>query len=238
MEIFEIIELLKIDMIEANNKVYIDQYSLDNVSIDLDLPAWTYEKVLDALAMLKINIIDDISVIENELEIDAKIEELKEVEENFIEIYEDIDLDNLTNEQVKKIEQIKSSLINAIKPVGKEKGGTGVKDYTKYVFDGKTYNKGRLVLAVIKDYVRENKPTVAELKRVFYKSLQGSYGVVSGVLEALAKTQSVEKRFFTNNDEIISLVDGDLFVCSQWKKENIDKFIKVANACGYLIEEI
>jgi len=51
-------------------------------------------------------------------------------------------------------------------------------DRTKFLYNGEKYNKGRLVLRVIKDYVaNHNIKTYAELRKVFPDDLQGSTGM-------------------------------------------------------------
>lgn len=53
-----------------------------------------------------------------------------------------------------------------------------LKDYSKFIFQGKEYNKGSLVNTVIKAYdERVPEITFSELKRVFPNSIQGSFGV-------------------------------------------------------------
>ena len=112
------------------------------------------------------------------------------------------------------------------------------RDKTRYMFNGNVYLKNKLVLAVIKDYVLKNQAiTCNELKTVFDKSLQGSIGVVE--YESIAKQRrDYNVRFFEKEDEILRLVDGNMFVCSQWGVLNISNFIKRAEQLGYKIEQI
>ena len=44
--------------------------------------------------------------------------------------------------------------------------------------------------------------------------------------------------FFAKEDEILRLVDGNMFVCSQWGILNIPNFIKRAEQLGYEIQQI
>jgi hypothetical protein len=117
------------------------------------------------------------------------------------------------------------------KPVNK-------RDTTRFIFEGNVYLKNRLVLAVIQAYVRDN-PNVSksELKQIFSKSLQGSIGVVE-LSEIAHLRPDYTVRFFTKEDEIIRLLDGDVYVCSQWGILNIPNFIKFATQLGYSIEAI
>ena len=112
------------------------------------------------------------------------------------------------------------------------------RDKTRYMFNGNVCLKNRLVLAIVKDYVSKNPNiTSKELKTVFDKSLQGSIGVVED--EMIAKQRKdYQLRFFSKDDEIIHLIDGNTFVCSQWGILNIVNFIKRAEQLGYKIEQI
>ena len=112
------------------------------------------------------------------------------------------------------------------------------RDKTRYMFNGNVYLKNKLVLAVLKDYVSKNQSiTCNELKTVFDKSLQGSIGVVE--YEHIAKQRKdYQVRFFEKEDEILRLIDGNMFVCSQWGVLNISNFIKRVEQLGYKIEQI
>ena len=112
------------------------------------------------------------------------------------------------------------------------------RDKTRYMFNGNVYLKNKLVLAVVKDYVLKNQAiTCSELKVVFDKSLQGSIGVVE--YEHIAKQRKdYQVRFFAKDDEVLQLIDGDMFVCSQWGVLNISNFIKRAEQLGYKFEQI
>ena len=115
---------------------------------------------------------------------------------------------------------------------------SGKRDTTRYMFENNVYLKNRLVLAVIHADVRDN-PSVTreELKTVFPKSLQGSIGVVE--FEEIAKLRpDYTVRFFTKDNEIIHLYDGDMYVCTQWGILNIPNFIKCAVQLDYNIEAI
>jgi len=112
------------------------------------------------------------------------------------------------------------------------------RDKTRYMFHGNVYLKNKLVLAVVKDYVSKNQSiTCNELKTVFDKSLQGSIGVVE--YESIAKQRKdYQVRFFAKEDEILQLIDGNMFVCSQWGVLNISNFIKRAEQLGYEFQQI
>ena len=90
----------------------------------------------------------------------------------------------------------------------------GKKDITKYNFkENKNLGKGRLVLAVVKDYV-ENNPEISfeELLLVFPSELRSVYGV-------FARTEEVEEkhqvRYFMKDADRIALSDSTIAVCNQ-----------------------
>jgi hypothetical protein len=76
------------------------------------------------------------------------------------------------------------------------------KDYSKYIYKGESYNKGRLTLAVIKDYVYNNPSiTIQALKQVFPSAIET-------LLNALQINSKGYTRYFTKEEEIITLKDG------------------------------
>jgi len=117
---------------------------------------------------------------------------------------------------------------------------TQQKDYTRYAFKGQTYNKRKLVLAVIKHWIAEKNPqNIAELASAFPQEIQGR-GLFIPVAEAkrIYERQGID-RHFLGDDEIIIFPDSTQFAISnQWGKGNIGKFITQAQKMGYEIEEI
>lgn len=112
------------------------------------------------------------------------------------------------------------------------------KDYSKFIFNGSGYNKGRLVNAVIKSYI-ENNPmmTYSELKTKFPDKIQGSFGVFATKFRAEDIYQRWgHKRHYINPDEEIKLSDEIIATCNQWNPENIKQFLNQANSLGLKIE--
>lgn len=112
------------------------------------------------------------------------------------------------------------------------------KDYSKFIFNGVEYNKGRLVNAVVKTYV-ENNPTItyADLKTKFPDNIQGSFGVFETKLKAEDIYQRWgHKRHYINPDEEIKLSDETIATCTQWNPENIKLFLNQANTLGLKVE--
>ena len=110
------------------------------------------------------------------------------------------------------------------------------RDTTQFSYDGNIYRgKGRFVLELIKDYVRNN-PGISfeELEAIFPPQLQAkSKGVVRRLEDAKSmreKGTDSRKRFFTNPEDIILLNDGtEVVVNLGWGAGGyFEKFIEVA----------
>lgn len=112
----------------------------------------------------------------------------------------------------------------------------GAKDFSKYEFSGAEFGKGRLVQAVIVEYLKKHPQTTYEtLERVFPKSLQGSLGVFTSLADHNQRLNiDPISRYFGN--EVLKTGDSqDIVVCSQWGRGNIDRFIDCAAKLGFSI---
>ncbi len=112
-----------------------------------------------------------------------------------------------------------------------------LKDSTKYIFNGITYGKGKLVLAVLKQHCERN-PTISyvSLELDFPKKCQGSKGVFASLKKAKEIASTDRKRHFINPDEVIKIFDDSIAVSNRWGIGNINIFIKKAIELGYIIE--
>ena len=115
------------------------------------------------------------------------------------------------------------------------------KDFSKYVFEGNTYGKSRLVLAVVKKYVEDHHPaTFDELEAAFPSCIQGSLGIVRRIGDVSDKYKGIGgvKRYFV--DDIIYLASGEqVIVCTQFGAPNTERFVEHAvNELGYSIEKV
>ena len=113
-------------------------------------------------------------------------------------------------------------------------------DYTQYKFKGERYGKGRLVVAVIKDWVESNKPQdIEELRKAFPQDI-ASNGTFSLLDEALSKGVKDRTRYFVEESNRIIFNDGACYVVSnQWGKgKRHTRFLEIARELGCSIEEI
>ncbi|WP_334048029.1 McrB family protein [Alteromonas gracilis] len=114
------------------------------------------------------------------------------------------------------------------------------KDYTKYQFEGTTYSKNRLILAVIKEYLKRHQATLPALQKAFPKELQGSAGVFCPNEEFNTKkrqSSDVEKRYFSaKNERLVTHDEQEIVVSNQWGLENTKRFIAHATSLGLDIQ--
>ena len=143
-------------------------------------------------------------------------------------------------EQLKKrIERLEELVIQKTVTKTKPKDNiTSSRDKTKYMFDGKVYPKNRLVLAIIKQYVKKQNPTFEKLSNVFDKSLQGSLNVVETYQNA-SNISDGAKRYFMKSEDVLVLSDNTkAVVCTQWGIFNIVRFVKIAENLGFEIDVV
>ena len=143
---------------------------------------------------------------------------------------------SLLEEKTERLEKViaQQSFANATRIEGAE---PKTRDKTKYIINGRTCLKNRLVLEVVNKYVSEHPGiTFDELHDVFYDKLQGSFGVVRKKSDI---EQQKQIRYFYKDAYTIDLVDGtEVVVSNQWDKDNIKAFVILAKSFGYEIQEI
>jgi len=114
--------------------------------------------------------------------------------------------------------------------------GTDTRDLTKYLFEGERLNKRRLVLAIVKAYIRDHPTTTVEqLETTFPPSLQGPYGVFTTIEEGRGIfDQTGHKRHFIEEDEVVKLAgESKIAVTAMWGAENLKRFLLRAREFGY-----
>ncbi len=118
-----------------------------------------------------------------------------------------------------------------------DKAIKGKRDTSKYTFNGEAFAKSRLVLAVVKDYVRKNPDTTFDgLKKAFPDEWQAG-GSKSGNRAVFVKLSDAEKLFedkghrrhFFKEGETIQLSDEVIAISNQWGIGNIGDFVDGSN---------
>lgn len=111
------------------------------------------------------------------------------------------------------------------------------KDYSKYLFNNIKYNKRKLVLAIIKDYVTQHSPkSYEELNDVFPEDIhRGGIFCLEETAIKIYERSNIERHFL---DYVITLDNGcNYVVTNQWGAETFDKFVECAVKVGYEIEQ-
>ena len=113
----------------------------------------------------------------------------------------------------------------------------GKRDTSKFSFQGESLPKGRLVLAVVKDYVIKNpNTTFSDLKKAFPDEWQAG-GAKSGNRAVFVRLNEAEtlfnnkgyRRHFFKEGETIQLADEVVAISNQWGVGNIADFVNGAN---------
>ena len=105
---------------------------------------------------------------------------------------------------------------------------------------------GRLVLAVVEEYIKNQKGvTLDELQKIFPRELQFykgyNFSKIDFIVDEYENAERINikskgERFFMK-DAIILNNGRRIFVCNQWSKDNINKFIAKAEELGFIITE-
>ena len=148
----------------------------------------------------------------------------------------------ILNDFIERNRDLLCAVINELPDVdtaAKSMVTNGIKNSKLYEFNGKTYGVGRLVLAVVTQYAKDN-PGVdfASLQTAFPAALRGGTGVVQLKSQVSDADQGIggTRRYFVNDDEVVKLSNNvEVLVSDQWTKEKMPEFIKNASGLGYTI---
>lgn len=112
------------------------------------------------------------------------------------------------------------------------------KDYTQYIFNGLTYNKRKIVLAIISTWVKDNNPeTFKDLITAFPQEIHaGSLFIPLKKAIEIYERQKIY-RHFLNDNEIVTIQDKKYAISNQWGKGNIEHFINRSRELGFEIQE-
>jgi hypothetical protein len=113
------------------------------------------------------------------------------------------------------------------------------KDYTRYLFQGNSFNKRKLVLAVIQSWVSENKPSsLSELLQAFPQEIRkGGLFVLEQEAKEIYKRQGIYRHFLGDGEVLVFSDSTQYAISNQWGKGNIEKFVNQSKNLGYGIEE-
>ncbi len=113
------------------------------------------------------------------------------------------------------------------------------KDYTRYLFKGNSFNKRKIVLAIVQDWVAENKPNnLSELLQAFPQEIRsGSLFVPEQEAKEIYSRQGIYRHFLGEGEPLKFPDETQYAISNQWGKGNIEKFINLSKKLGYEIDE-
>jgi len=112
---------------------------------------------------------------------------------------------------------------------------TTTRDYSTYLYQGQTYNKRKLALAVMTDWIEEHEPnSLNDLLEVFPKTVH------RGIAKSLDEVPDKRlKRFHSNDDCIITLSSGEeIMISNQWSLKSITRLIDKLSEFDFSIEKV
>lgn len=112
------------------------------------------------------------------------------------------------------------------------------RDNSRYTFNGeKNLPKGKLALAICKQYVKDNpKTTLAKMQEVFKsKDIQPRYGVIEEISKAKKHTINNRERFFFKEADVIKVGTQKAVVTNQWALFTLTPLLKIAKELGYKV---
>ena len=106
------------------------------------------------------------------------------------------------------------------------------------------YNKRELVLAIVKEFVRQNpNATYNELRATFKREYLGRFSQFEFLESNLEKIRNWKNlgedhlHYFVKENEVLTSGDGVVFaVCVEWDKNNIVPVLGIAKAMGMIVE--
>lgn len=133
--------------------------------------------------------------------------------------------------ETKEVKEVKMVVTPAPPKTSPEDGRNFGRNFSRFLYNGQSFHKGKLVHTAIEDYVKANpSTTIAELRVLFPDALLKTYGVFKELSEAKEKPG----RYFTNKS--IHLAGGKrIAVCNQWTSENIQPTLAVLKKLGMKI---
>lgn len=114
------------------------------------------------------------------------------------------------------------------------------RDKTKYYLNGKKLGKGKLVLEVVSEYLKQNPTsTFEELSAKFPSDLQGSTGVINKVdyINEKYKNSSKQRHFMKESEILTSSDNIEFAVSTEWGIGNINSILELAEKENYNIAE-
>ena len=112
------------------------------------------------------------------------------------------------------------------------------RDNSRYTFNGeKNLPKGKLALAICKQYVKDNpKTTLAKMQEVLKsKDIQPRYGVIEEISKAKKHTINNRERFFFKETDVIKVGNQKAVVTNQWALFTLTPLLKIAKEIGYKV---
>ncbi len=107
-------------------------------------------------------------------------------------------------------------------------------NFSKFLFEGEKFGKGRLVLAIVKRIAAKNpKLTLDQINEQFSRTkTHSSFDLVMPVDKA------PEGRYFVKEDAVVKIKNKKVAVTNQWGTGNITNFLKIVRKMGFSVRSL
>jgi hypothetical protein len=114
------------------------------------------------------------------------------------------------------------------------------RDHSRYEFNGRIYNKRKLVLAVIKEWVSQNNPeSIKDLMQAFPDEMRrGRFFTDHTEALEIYERNDIPRHFLDEQDLLRFSDDSKYAITNQWGKDSIERFAEHIKSLGYKIAKI
>lgn len=130
-------------------------------------------------------------------------------------------------------------VVNGVKGKSNIASGNSKHDHSIYTFQGKKHKKSRILLVVMKQYVKDHEPKLSQLKVAFPKNIITHNALFREHLEAQRiNDKDGTIRYYTKPSELLKLNDGTVIaITSQVTLDKVESFIQLAAKHNYIVEK-
>ena len=109
------------------------------------------------------------------------------------------------------------------------------RDYSRYVYNGVTYNKRKLAHEILSDWVKKHKPNDLNELKIKLNNI-----VKDRTISLLDKIDGYKKdRYHIGDDDIIELPSGEVIAISnQWSIGSLERLLHFVREDGFVIEKV
>ncbi|MEZ9198544.1 hypothetical protein [Shewanella sp. 10N.286.54.B9] len=109
------------------------------------------------------------------------------------------------------------------------------RDYSRFKYKERTYNKRNLALALMADWIEDQQPnSLTDLLKVFDKDIRRRIAILISDV-----TESKMKRYHSNDEDLVELDSGEVIAISnQWSIGSVTRLIELVSQYGFEVTKV